>query len=83
MDHPRERFRTGWKPAAHAVFLRGVPYLIRLPEDCPESARLVREPFAVSREFPGILLLVGSYIFVKSILDAHVREMLLSSQDLS
>lgn len=45
----RERFRTGWKPTAHAVFLRGVPYLIRLPEDRPEPARPVRGPFALAR----------------------------------
>lgn len=71
MDHPRERFRTGWESAAHAVFVRGVPYLICLLGDRPEPARPVREFFAFARA-PWHPIIV-SYIFVRSILDTHEK----------
>lgn len=31
VDHPRERFRTGWEPAAHAVSLGGSLILLACP----------------------------------------------------
>jgi len=37
VDHPRERFRTGWKPAAHAVPLGG-PLSYSFTRDHPEPA---------------------------------------------
>jgi hypothetical protein len=41
VDHPRERFRTGWKPAAHAVPLGG-PLSYSFTRDHPEPAGSVR-----------------------------------------
>lgn len=45
VDHPREEFRTAWKPAAHAVPLGG-PLSSASTWDHPGLARPVREPFA-------------------------------------
>lgn len=44
-DHPREEFRTGWQPAAHAIPLGG-PLSSASDQDHPGQARPVREPFA-------------------------------------
>lgn len=44
-DHPREEFRTGWEPAAHAIPLGG-PLSSASGWDHPGQPRPVRGPFA-------------------------------------
>lgn len=60
VDHPRERFRTGWESAAHAVFSFGGSLILFA---YPGTVRHRRD-LSLSRGLPGILLSVGNCIFV-------------------
>lgn len=76
MDHPRERFRTGWESTAHAVFLRGVLILFAYSGTIRNQRDL-----SADLSLPSIILSVQLYFCVRSILDTHIQETLSSCQD--
>lgn len=66
MDHPRERSRTGWEPAAHAVPLGGSLILFAYPGPSGTGEICSRTDLSLPRALRRIIIGRRLYSYVKS-----------------